>query len=49
MVASILVEAKDSIDWAEEQIVIEEACGQRRDLLRQAALVETVSDRELLS
>jgi len=47
MVASILVEAKDSIDWAEEQIVIEEACGQRRDLLRQAALVETVSNKLL--
>jgi hypothetical protein len=48
MVASILVEAKDSIDWAEEQIVIEEVCGERRDLLRKAALVETVSDSRRL-
>jgi len=48
MVASILIEAKDSIDWAEEQIVIEEVCGERRDLLRKAALVETIRDRTLL-
>jgi hypothetical protein len=47
MVASILVEAKENIDWGEEQIIIEEVCGERRDLLRQAALVETVSDRRL--
>jgi hypothetical protein len=49
MVASILVEAKDSIDWGEEQIVIEEACGERRDLLRQAALVETISEKRFLN
>jgi len=49
MVASILVEAKDSIDWGEEQIVIEEACGERRDLLRQAALVEMISDKKFLN
>jgi hypothetical protein len=49
MVASILVDAKDSIAWGEEQIVIEEACGERRDLLRQAALVETISDKRLLN
>lgn len=47
MVAIMLVEAKESIDWCEEQIIMEEVCGERRDLLRQAALVETVSDRRL--
>jgi hypothetical protein len=48
LVAEILVTAKELIQYAGEQIAIEEVCGERRDLLRQAALVETVSDRRLL-
>jgi hypothetical protein len=43
-----IVTAKELIQYAGEQIAIEEVCGERRDLLRQAALVETVSDRRLL-
>jgi hypothetical protein len=49
MVASILVDSKESIEYGEQQIAIEEVCDKRRDLLGQAVLVETVNDGRLLN
>jgi hypothetical protein len=48
IVVTILMTAANFVRECDEQIVIEEACGERRDLLRQAALVETISDRSFL-
>lgn len=47
-VADILAKS-EYVAWEEQQIAIEEACGERPDLLRQAPLVETVNGTRLMN